>query len=75
MTPAPRLPWLLRGIGALTTSTLAWLVVLWPDQVRIALLDPGDSRRLRALFRRWTMVGWSAAVLLYMAIWYMVTKS
>jgi uncharacterized membrane protein len=68
-------PWLVRGIGALITTTLAWLIILLPDQVSMARLDPGDSGRLRVLFRRWSVVGWSATVLLYVAIWYMVTKS
>jgi uncharacterized membrane protein len=68
-------PWLIRGIGALAASSLAWLVLLLPDQVRMARLAAGDSGRLRVLFRRWSVVGWSATVLLYIAIWYMVTKS
>lgn len=69
------MPWLLRGISALIACTLVWLVMLLPDQVRMARLDPGDSGRLRVLFRRWSVVGWSATLLLYVGIWYMVTKS
>jgi uncharacterized membrane protein len=73
--PWLELPWLLRGITALAGSTLIWLVMLLPDQVRMARLDPGDSGRLRVLFRRWSGFGWGATLLLYVAIWYMVTKS
>jgi uncharacterized membrane protein len=69
------LPWLVRGISALITSTLAWLIVLLPIQVRLARLGPGETSRLRTLFRAWSAVGWAATVLLYVAIWYMVTKS
>lgn len=73
--PWLEMPWLLRGITALAASTLAWLVMLLPDQVRMARLHPGDSERLRVLFRRWSVVGWSATLLLYVGIWYMVTKA
>lgn len=69
------MPWLLRGIGALVASTLVWLVMLLPDQVRMARLQSGDSERVQVVFRRWSLVGWSATLLLYVAIWYMVTKS
>ncbi|HEX9165276.1 MAG TPA: DUF2269 family protein [Gemmatimonadales bacterium] len=73
--PWADLPWLIRGIGALAASTVVWLAVLLPDQMRMARLGSGDSGRLRVLFRRWSVVGWSTTVLLYVAIWYMVTKS
>jgi uncharacterized membrane protein len=73
--PWLEMPWLLRGITALAASTLAWLVMLFPDQVRMARLPPGDSERLRVLFRRWSVVGWSATMVLYVGIWYMVTKA
>jgi uncharacterized membrane protein len=73
--PWLELPWLVRGISALATSTLAWLLVLLPIQVRMARLRPGDASRLRSLFRSWSVVGWAATILLYVAIWYMVTKS
>jgi uncharacterized membrane protein len=68
-------PWLLKGIGCLAASTLLWLVMLLPDQVRMERLEPGESGRLQALFRRWSLVGWTATILLYLSIWYMVTKS
>lgn len=73
--PWLEMPWLVWGISALVASTLAWLVMLLPDQIRMARAQPGDSERVRVLFRRWSLVGWSATVLLYVAIWYMVTKS
>lgn len=73
--PWLELPWLVRGIAALIMSTLAWLLVLLPVQIRMARLGPGDTRGLRRLFHSWSAVGWAATLLLYVAIWYMVTKS
>lgn len=68
-------PWLLRGIAILGATTLAWLVVLLPDQVRMARASSTDPGRIRTLFLRWSGVGWTATAMLYVAIWYMVTKS
>ena len=67
-------PWILWGIGLLAASTFLWLVLLLPDQVRMERVDPRDADRLRFLFTRWSVVGWSATVLLYVAIWHMVAK-
>ncbi|MBI2796429.1 MAG: DUF2269 family protein [Gemmatimonadetes bacterium] len=65
-------PWLVRGIAALAVSTLAWLVVLLPDQWRLErATDPAEVRRL---FRRWNLVGWTSTAVLYYAIWCMVRK-
>ena len=67
-------PWLLRGIGGLAGSTLLWLVMLLPDQWRLERLETGDGAKLRRLFLRWSVVGWTATLLLYWALWLMVGK-
>lgn len=70
--PMLETPWLTRGIVALALSSLAWLVVLLPDQWRLErATDPAEIRRL---FRRWSVVGWAATLLLFYALWCMVTK-
>lgn len=69
-----RQPWLRHGIGALAISTLLWLVVLLPDQLRMERIGPGDGARLRRLFLRWSVVGWCSTALLFYALWAMVTK-
>lgn len=68
------LAWLRHGIELLVLSSLAWLVILLPDQLRMERTDPSDIARFRRLFRRWSVVGWLATVLLYTALWIMVTK-
>ncbi len=67
-------PWLLKGILALGLSTLLWLVVLLPDQIRLERLAPGDDVGLRRLFLRWSAVGWIATAVLFYGLWVMVTK-
>ncbi|MEO8479026.1 MAG: DUF2269 family protein [Gemmatimonadota bacterium] len=67
-------PWLRHGIELLALSTLIWLVVLLPDQLRMERTDPGDMARFRRLFVRWSVAGWLATALLYLALWIMVTK-
>ncbi len=65
-------PWLLKGIGALSLSTLSWLALLLPDQVRMERAV--ESPRIRRLFFRWSVLGWLSTVLLYYGLWAMVTK-
>ena len=67
-------PWLLKGIVALGLSTLLWLVLLLPDQIRLERVAPGDDVTLRRLFIRWSVVGWTATALLFYGLWAMVTK-
>ncbi|MBA2626642.1 MAG: DUF2269 family protein [Gemmatimonadales bacterium] len=66
--------WLQHGIGALAVSTLLWLVVLLPDQLRMERIGPGEGERLRSLFLRWSVVGWFSTALLFYALWAMVTR-
>lgn len=66
--------WLLEGIVALGLSTLLWLTVLLPVQIRLERLPPGEDRELRRLFLRWSVVGWAATLLLFYGLWIMVTK-
>lgn len=70
--PVLETPWLLKGIVALSLSTLSWLVVLLPDQVRLEKSD--DPAAIRRLFQRWSAVGWASTALLFYALWVMVTK-
>lgn len=70
--PVLATPWLLKGIVALSLSTLSWLAVLLPDQVRLERSD--DPAVIRRLFRRWSVVGWASTALLFYALWVMVTK-
>ena len=67
-------PWLLKGIAALAGSTLLWLFVLLPDQWRMERLEPDDEPALRRLFLRWSVVGWSATLLLFYGLYVMVGK-
>ena len=67
-------PWLLQGIVALAVSTLLWLVVLLPDQMRLERLEPGNEPELRRLFLRWSVVGWTATAALFYGLWVMVGK-
>ena len=67
-------PWLFKGIAALAVSTLLWLAVLLPDQWRMERLAPGDDAALRRLFLRWSVVGWTATLVLFYGLWAMVGK-
>lgn len=67
-------PWLLKGIIALGVSTVLWLAVLLPDQIRLERLSPGDDRMRRRIFLRWSLVGWSATIVLFYGLWMMVAK-
>jgi uncharacterized membrane protein len=67
-------PWLLKGIVALAVSTVLWLVVLLPDQVRLERMPPTSDGELRRVFLRWSVVGWSATLLLFYGLWVMVTR-
>ena len=65
-------PWLLRGIVALTLSTVAWLGVLLPDQLRLERSE--DPAVIQRVFLRWSVVGWISTALLFYGLWAMVTK-
>jgi uncharacterized membrane protein len=67
-------PWLLKGIAALACSTLLWLLLLLPDQWRMERLAVDDERTLRRLFLRWSLVGWSATLVLFYGLYVMVGK-
>lgn len=67
-------PWLLKGIAALALSTVAWLAVLLPDQLRMERVSETDDASLRRVFRRWSIVGWASTLLLFYGLWTMVTK-
>jgi uncharacterized membrane protein len=67
-------PWIQKGIGALGLSTLAWLVVLLPDQWRLERLEPADDARLRRIFLRWSIAGWASTALLFYGLWAMVNR-
>jgi len=67
-------PWLLRGVGSLALATLLWLAVLIPDQFRLERMAPEDGARLRRVFLRWSVVGWTSTALLFFGLWTMVTK-
>jgi uncharacterized membrane protein len=66
-------PWLVHGIAALGASTLVWLTVLLPDQLRLERTDPADDASLRRVFLRWTLLGWTATAILFYGLWTMVT--
>lgn len=70
--PFPETRWLAEGVGALVLSTLIWLVVLLPDQIRMERTD--DHVRLRQLFLRWSVFGWTATAILFFGLWAMVSK-
>jgi uncharacterized membrane protein len=68
-------PWLTRGIVMLAVSTLLWLVVLVPDQLRMERAHPEqDAGPLHRYFMRWSVVGWASTVLLFVGLWGMVVK-
>jgi uncharacterized membrane protein len=67
-------PWLMQGIGALAGSTALWLAFLLPDQWRLERINPADEATLKRIFRRWSVVGWTATALLFYGLWAMVSK-
>jgi uncharacterized membrane protein len=67
-------PWIRRSVVLLVISTLLWLTILLPDQRRMERLDPSRDAVLRAVFTRWSVVGWGSTVLLFVAMWSMVIK-
>jgi uncharacterized membrane protein len=71
--PVMGTPWLLHGISALAVSTALWLVLLLPDQWRLERVAPDDHRTRRRLFRRWSVVGWAATLVLFYGLWSMVS--
>jgi uncharacterized membrane protein len=66
-------PWLLHGILALGMSTLLWLLVLLPDQLRLERM-PVDDAGLRRVFLRWSAVGWGATLVLFYGLWSMTGR-
>jgi uncharacterized membrane protein len=70
--PWMQTPWLVKGIAALATSTLSWLVFLLPDQLRLERTT--DAQVIRKVFVRWSVIGWASTVLLFYGLWAMVTK-
>ena len=70
--PFPETRWVAEGVGALALATLAWLVLLLPDQFRMERTT--DPVRLRRLFLRWSVVGWASTAILFYGLWAMVTK-
>lgn len=73
--PVATTPWLRQGIVALVLSTALWLGCLLPDQWRLERVEPGDETTLRALFLRWSVVGWTATAILFYGLWAMVSKA
>ncbi len=67
-------PWLRQGIAALVVSTALWLAFLLPDQWHLERIDPADEAGLGRVFRRWSVVGWTATALLFYGLWAMVSK-
>lgn len=68
-------PWIRTGIGMLAASSAAWLAVLLPDQFRMERVDAADDAAVRRIFLRWSVVGWTSTVLLYVGLWAMVRKA
>lgn len=65
-------PWLRHGIIALGSSTLIWLVVLLPDQLRLERAT--DPAVIRKIYLRWTVVGWLTTLVLFWGLWAMATR-
>lgn len=65
-------PWLVKGILALSLSTLSWIAVLLPDQYRLERTE--DQASIRRLFLRWSVIGWASTALLFYGLWAMVTR-
>ena len=72
--PILETPWIRRSALLLAISTVLWLAVLLPDQWRMERLDDPRDERRRAVFIRWSVVGWGSTVLLFVAMWSMVVK-
>ncbi len=72
--PWRELSWLRHGIELLALSTLVWLVVLLPDQLRMEECADREPERFARLFRRWTVVGWLDTLLLAAALALMVLR-
>lgn len=72
--PILETPWIRRSALLLAISTLLWLTILLPDQWRMERLDPSRDEFLKAVFTRWSVVGWGSTVLLFVAMWSMVLK-
>jgi uncharacterized membrane protein len=67
-------PWLVKGVASLALATTLWLVVLIPDQFRLERMTAGEPERLRRVFLRWSVVGWTATAILLHGLWVMVRK-
>jgi hypothetical protein len=68
-------PWLATGIAALALSTLVWLVLLLPLQVRILrAARRGDRQALRRAFLAWSVAGWADTGLLLWGLWAMIAR-
>ena len=67
-------PWIRRGALLLAVSTLLWLTVLLPDQWRLERLGDDRDEFRKAVFTRWSVVGWLSTALLFVAMWSMVLK-
>jgi uncharacterized membrane protein len=72
--PILETPWIRRSALLLAISTLLWLTILLPDQWRMERLDRSRDEFLKAVFTRWSVVGWGSTVLLFVAMWSMVLK-
>jgi len=72
--PFPETGWVLKGAVSLAVATLLWLVLLLPDQARLARVPADDRRTLRRIFLRWTLVGWTATGVLFYGLYAMVTR-
>jgi uncharacterized membrane protein len=72
--PILETPWIRRSALLLAISTLLWLTILLPDQWRMERLDASRDAFLKAVFTRWSVVGWGSTVLLFVAMWSMVLK-
>ena len=72
--PILETPWIRRSALLLAVSTLLWLAILLPDQRRLERLDDSRDELRRAVFTRWSVVGWGSTLLLFVAMWSMVVK-
>lgn len=65
-------PFVRWGLGGLVTSTVLWLAVLVPLQVRWLRADsPTEAQRV---YRWWSVVGWTATVPLVVGLLAMTTR-
>jgi uncharacterized membrane protein len=72
--PVRDTPWLMKGIVALATATLVWLVVLLPLQLRLERIPPTDQPGLHRTFLQWSVIGWADTAILLYGLLAMVTK-